>query len=533
MPDASPQMTVSLLGMLKAARLALPALLLLLGLLFSWGATALGLPFPGWPHLGAWLLVVTGFGLALIRLRRHLFLPLLAMQHALYHFNQGEPGVRIGNGRAGVLDGMAKDINSLIEELIELYDEMDDRVSRQTRRLAQKTASLKILYDAANSINQARNLDDLLIRFLRILKGMVNARAATVHLLTAEGKMRVVACLGLDNELKRERELLPIRLCRCGDALTPGDILCRRDPERCSADQGRRMFGPQELEAIDVPMSYHETLMGRYRLYVPKPGLGEREDELELLKAIGRHLGMAVAKQRSDEEAYRLSIVEERTAMAHELHDSLAQTLVSLRLQVRMLGETLDGEPVSDAARNELGRLASGLDEAHDELRELLNSFRAPLDERGLLPTLEKLVHRFREETGISVFLQTECPRSLLSSSEEMHLLRIVQESLANIRKHAKAHTVRVLLRCLRSGEYALLVEDDGIGFDQGDRKGRPGEHIGLSILEERARRLEGELRIESEAGEGTRVELTFRPRGHPGSTLNQGERFLARTANR
>jgi two-component system nitrate/nitrite sensor histidine kinase NarX len=497
--------------MLAAARLALPLGLIVAGLLVGWLTLMIDEGAGFRSQLPAWLLAVSGLLMALLRLHRYLFLPLLEMQSALYHFNLGEPGVRVGDGRSQVLDGMARDINSMIEELADLYDDMDNRVASQTKRLAQKTASLKILYDVANRINQASDLDDLLVRFLRILKEMVNARAATVRLLTQDGKMRIVACLGHDNQVKRESEILPIRLCRCGKGLTPADILCEQDPENCSVAQGRPMYGPDVIESIEVPMFYHEELMGMYTLYVPRFGLREREDEMELLKAIGRHLGMAVAKQRSDMEAHRLSLIGERTALAHELHDSLAQTLASLRFQVRMLGETLQEEQASSQAVDEAERLTNGLDEAHDELRELLNSFRAPVDERGLMPALEKLVMRFREQTGLAVFLQMDCPQAQLSSSEEMQLLRIIQESLANIRKHAKAQTVRVLLRCRRSGEYSLLVEDDGVGFDNAGRKGRPGEHIGLSILEERAQRLNGELRIDSEPGEGSRVELSFR----------------------
>jgi two-component system nitrate/nitrite sensor histidine kinase NarX len=465
-----------------------------------------------------------GLVVTLNRLHRYLFIPLVSMQNALYHFNQGTPGVRIGDGRSGVLDGMAKDINSLIEELADLYDDMDNRVARQTRRLAEKTASLKILYDIANSINEARNLDELLIRFLRVLKEMVNARAATVQLLTPAGRMRLVACLGLNDEIQRESEILPIRLCRCGVALTPGDILCEQDPEQCSKMQGRRMFGVGEMELIEIPLSYHEEVMGLYRLYVPRPGVSEREEEMQLLQTIGRHLGVAVAKQRSDEEAYRLSIMEERTTLAHELHDSLAQTLASLRFQVRMLSETLEQQDACVQAKNEVLRIRNGLDEAHTELRELLNSIRAPTDQRGLMPALEKLVQRFRLETGLAVFLQSECDQPMLSGGEEMQLLRIIQESLANIRKHAHAHTVRVLLRCRKAGDYVVLIEDDGVGFESATRKGRPGEHIGLSILEERARRLNGVLKIESEPGEGTRVELAFQAMGRqmdrPGGRL-------------
>ncbi len=118
----------------------------------------------------------------------------------------------------------------------------------------------------------------------------------------------------------------------------------------------------------------------------------------------------------------------------------------------------------------------------------------------------------FRQETGIATFMQRDCRHPIqMNANEEMQMLRIVQEALANIRKHAQAHTVRVLLRCREPGQYTLLVEDDGLGLEGPVRNGNPGEHIGLSIMEERARSLGAELRIESEPGEGTRVELVFR----------------------
>jgi two-component system nitrate/nitrite sensor histidine kinase NarX len=272
------------------------------------------------------------------------------------------------------------------------------------------------------------------------------------------------------------------------------------------------MFGPDEVERVSVPMWYHGDVLGFYHLFVDRPGIYDgREDVLDILNTIGGHLGMAVAKQRSDSEARRLSIIEERTSLAHELHDSLAQTLASLRFQVRMLEETLQDTGAADKAMREAQRIHNGLDEAHDELRELINSFRARLDERGLVPALGKLVERFNQETGIPAFFQPDCLKIDLDTNQEMQALRIVQESLANIRKHAKAHTVRVLLRCRGSGKYLILVEDDGVGFEGASPKGNPGEHIGLSIMQERARRIDGELSIESEPGEGTRVELIIR----------------------
>lgn len=109
--------------------------------------------------------------------------------------------------------------------------------------------------------------------------------------------------------------------------------------------------------------------------------------------------------------------------------------------------------------------------------------------------------------------MQIECPDLQLSPVSELQVLRIVREALNNVRKHSRAQTVRVLVRCESGGSYRILVEDDGvgIGIDEPAIDASPGEHLGLSIMHERARRISGDLRIESEPGEGTRISLSFR----------------------
>jgi two-component system nitrate/nitrite sensor histidine kinase NarX len=463
-------------------------------------------------QLSAVALSLFAFVVSLHRLRKELIRPLARLEESVSQVCAGEPGANLSLANTGVLGAMVRDLDGLNEELSELYEDMDSRVSRHTTRLAQKTASLKILYDVAASVNQAQNLEELLLRFLRVLKEMVNGVAASIRLEQPDGSMRVVGSIGVNNEVLREREMLPLALCVCGKALSPGDVLCHNPARYCVEKLRRVMYGGEAIEMVSVPLDYHGEILGMYQIYVKKPGISGREDILELLQTIGSHLGMAVAKQRSDYEARRLSIMEERTSLAHELHDSLAQTLASLRFQVRLLEDLLKQEGGREAAGKDVQRIRSGLDEAHTELRELLNSFRAPIDQRGLISALERQVERFGRETGVHVLFQNECREPNLSSAEEMQMLRVAQECLANIRKHAQAHTVRVMFSCRGKDNYALLIEDDGIGFEGAAKQGRPGEHIGLSIMEERARRLGGNLRIESEVGEGTRVELSYRP---------------------
>ena len=500
------------------ARLGVPLLVLGLGLLcgiLAAAATMLDLGQVRFTQqLSLWALVIAlvAFIVSLQRLRRELIRPLARLEESVAQVCAGEPGANLALENTGVLGSMVRDLDSLNEELSELYEDMDSRVSRHTTRLAQKTASLKILYDVAASVNQAQNLEELLLRFLRVLKEMVNGVAASVRLEQPDGSMRVVGSIGVNNEVLREREMLPLALCVCGKALSPGDVLCDNPARHCVGQLRRMMFGDDQIEMVSVPLDYHGEVLGRYQVYVKKPGISGREDILELLQTIGSHLGMAVAKQRSDYEARRLSIMEERTTLAHELHDSLAQTLASLRFQVRLLEDLLKQDGGQDAACKDVERIRGGLDEAHTELRELLNSFRAPIDQRGLVSALGRLVERFGRETGVHVLFQNQCREPNLTSAEEMQMLRVAQECLANIRKHARAHTVRVMFSCRGADNYSLLIEDDGVGFEGVAKQGRPGEHLGLSIMEERARRLGGNLRIESDVGEGTRVELSYRP---------------------
>lgn len=512
------------LQIVLSARLVWPLTLLLSGLCGSLLAGLLILFDVGAQDTLARLQLLTaiisivGFAAAVWQLLRQLLRPLVQLESSVGQVFQGEPGSseRLHLDDSGVLIGMMRDIEGLNTELSELYEDMEGRVHRQTRRLAQKTASLKILYDVAASINEADDLDDLLRRHLRVLKEMVNGLSASVRLCTSDDKLRLVAAIGLDNRLYREQEMLPLDLCPCGVPLSPADLVCANQARHCREMLHRTMFGPNEVDSIEVPLQHHGELLGKVDIVVRRPGITGREDIRELLTTIGSHLGMAVAKHRSDTEARRLTVVEERTALAHELHDSLAQTLVSLRFQVRMLDDSIRTQGDTIEARNDLLKIRNSVDEAHDELRELLASFRLRMDSRGLLPTLEDMLKQFGQETGVNTFFQRDCRDLNLNVSEEMQLLRVVQESLANIRKHAKAHTVRLLVACRSNGGVYFLVEDDGVGFDSSRTKGGTGEHIGLTIMEERLRRLGGELKIESEPGEGTRVEIVYQPKDRP-----------------
>jgi two-component system nitrate/nitrite sensor histidine kinase NarX len=489
-----------------------------------------------WLHLATSVLLIAGVVLlsfAFHLARRDLLAPLSQLHHWVVQMRNGELSARLPESGHPNFNQLYRDINALGERLESLSLDLQSEVEQQTHRIQQKTHSLEILYDVAANINAARDLEDLLTRFLHTLKDVVDARAGTVRMLTDDGNMQLIASSGLSQAVVQQEQLIGVDRCLCGKAAQTGDVYALDNMQSCGQFAGRPFFENDNVEMIAVPLRYRGKTLGVYNLFTSQRGLVEQEDMKNLLTSIGHHLGMAIEKSRLDEEANLLSIMEERTRLANELHDSLAQSLASLKFQVRVLDETLHSGKEA-ALWQELERIENSLDEAYTELRELIAHFRAPVDKRGLIPAIQQAVERFRRNSRISTFLQLEWDNAALPAEVEIQVLRIVQEALANIRKHSEANTVRVLMRAGRKGgDYMVLIEDDGIGFQDKTVTGGPGEHLGLKILQERAARIGGKLKIESESGEGTRVILRFpQPREEPPANHTVTVELPERAAN-
>jgi two-component system nitrate/nitrite sensor histidine kinase NarX len=444
--------------------------------------------------------------LLMYQVRYHLLVPLAQLYAWALRMCDGDLSARIPTPQAGRFAKLTFHINRLSEALEKLANEMDDAVWAQTERLHYQNQSLETLYEVAATINTCDELDELLERATKCLMNTVDATAAVIRLRDDDGKLQVQKRVGFDR--------VDISLV---DSST---LLAKRDAALESRFEGdgvpedvqihNRSDDTDDVSVMIVPLRYQQKVLGTLSLYSQGPLDEDNAEAPKLFDNVGKHLGMAVAKARLDEESRKLSLIRERNSLAHELHDSLAQTLAGIGFQVRMLAETL-GDVEAPAAQREVVRIQNSLEEAHTELRELIANFRSPADAMGIVPALEELTERFKKESGIATYLQIECPDVQLSPVSELQVLRIVREALNNVRKHSQAQTVRVLVRCVSGGTYRILIEDDGIGIGKPTLDVKPGERLGLSIMHERARRISGDLRIESEPGEGTRIFLSFR----------------------
>ena len=383
------------------------------------------------------------------------------------------------------------------------------------RTVEPKTRSLELLYDVAASINVSRDLDDLLVRFINTLSDTLGAVAASIRLTDDNGQLRLVTSFGVDPGQLSGPADLSADHCVCGKVMQQGHLQEQIDIERCCECCGiiaEDFPDKRDLRMVVVPLQYRNHVFGVLALYVEQNKLAVHEDIVVLLTSLGQHLGMAIERAGLDKETERLSRYEERTSLAHELHDSLAQTLASLRFQIRTLDETMH-QGRESAVWEKLEGVETSIDEAYMELRELIARFRAPIvDHAGLAPSIEKIVQRFKQSSGILTFFYNDLGDEQLPEGIQPQVVRIVQEALTNVRKHSQATAVRVMIRKDKQGHYRVLIEDDGIGFDlpASRRPASGGEHIGLAVMRERAEQINGELRVESEVGEGTRVHLTF-----------------------
>ena len=230
--------------------------------------------------------------------------------------------------------------------------------------------------------------------------------------------------------------------------------------------------------------------------------IGELADDINRLSEWLESL----AEERERELQAQQQRLEERTQLANELHDSLAQTLASLKFQIRVLDDTLRQDNEA-AIWQEMERIESSIDEANVELRELITYFRLPMDGSGAVSAIEKTISRFRLTSSVKVVLQNHWPVVELSGEMERQIVRIVQEALANVRKHSDADMVRVLLDHDENTR-RVLIEDDGVGMNLDINP--PDNRFGLTIMRERAVGIGATLQIDSEPGEGTRIVLNL-----------------------
>lgn len=396
------------------------------------------------------------------------------------------------------LEGSTKCSTCWGEEELELAQFNDPSGDQNTLRVLQ-TVSLVV----SRAPELARTLNQVLDRLLSLTK----ADTGAIHLADGEKDLRLVASRGLSERFWQAECRIPMNACLCGRAAYGDDPLVVDD---LASDP--RLDRPACLDErigalVAVPFRSRGRTFGLLTLYAAQPGAFSDIDR-ELLRAIGLQLGSAVDNAVWGANMRERAVASERHVIAGELHDGVAQSLAYLNLQVRRAQDLLDRGATEDVAR-ELSSIRSVVQSTYDDVRQLLADFRiAPTAPGAFGAALRRQLDALEQSAGLRAELVGEDHAAELSFGQQAEVFRIIQEALANVRKHAGAATVRVT--CERGDGWCTVhVKDDGVGFDLARLGDASGRHVGTSIIRERAARLRGRVVIESHPGQGTTVSVS------------------------
>ncbi|HJV27565.1 MAG TPA: type IV pili methyl-accepting chemotaxis transducer N-terminal domain-containing protein [Aromatoleum sp.] len=397
--------------------------------------------------------------------------------------------------------------NRMAVHLQGLYETLEERVAAKTRSLEEKNRELEILYDIGAFLREPNDVDSLCRGFLQRVQTTLGASASSARLLDP-GSQNLCLTVhdGLDQKFVAREAVLECGECICGEAARRGSsLVCEmREPAPLLTLSACRKAGFEVVSATTI--TANKQTLGLYNLFFRDPRPFTDSDRL-LLETLGQQLGIAIENQRLQASGRELAVSEERNLLARELHDSIAQGLAFMNLQVQMLDDALKRND-EGAARDTLAMLRQGVQESYDDVRELLVHFRTRVAQQDLAAAITATLRRLAEQTGIATDLELAGDAAPLDPEAETQVLYIVQEALSNVRKHASARSVKVSMQRGVEG-LAVIVRDDGVGFDLADRSATAQDsHIGLQIMRERALRIGGRFAVRSSSGEGTEVRL-------------------------
>ncbi|HGY5078369.1 TPA: nitrate/nitrite two-component system sensor histidine kinase NarX [Citrobacter gillenii] len=370
-------------------------------------------------------------------------------------------------------------LNNMSEELAESYAVLEQRVQEKTAGLEHKNQILSFLWQANRRLHSQVPLCE---RLSPVLNGLQNLT------LLHDIELRVYDLEDEDNH----QEFTCQSNVSCDEK---GCHLCPRGT----------------LPAIDGGITLKWRLTDAHTQYgillatLPH-GRHLSHDQQQLVDTLVEQLTATLALDRQQERQQQLIVMEERATIARELHDSIAQSLSCMKMQVSCL--QMQGEALPENCRDLLSQIRNELNTSWVQLRELLTTFRLQLTEPGLRPALEASCLEYSARFGFTVKLDYRLPPRLVPSHQAIHLLQIAREALSNALKHS--HADDVVVTVVQNGKQVkLTVQDNGCGVPENAER---SNHYGMIIMRDRAQSLRGDCRVRRRETGGTEVAVTFIP---------------------
>lgn len=428
--------------------------------------------------------------------------PLSKLRDGLRKIESGDFGARVQVDSQDEFGQVANGFNGMAKRLQSMYLGLEAQVEAKTRHIEAQRARIETLYDVSAFLAGADSIEVLSKGFSQRVREAMKADAVAVRWSDeANQRYLMLASDCLPQDMADDERSLLAGACACGnlkpDARTRVIPIQNHDqaPVRHCAKVGYQTL-------VSVPIRLQDRLIGEIDLFFrSKENL--RPDEVELLDALASHLASALEGLRAAALEREAAASEERALLARELHDSIAQSLAFLKIQVQLLRTATQRER-PDQMKTALDELDIGLQESVNDVRELLVHFRTRTNTDDIEAALQETLLKFKQQTGLHSSLHVHGQGLPLPSDVQVQVLHVVQEALSNIRKHAKAQQVGV--QVFKGAQWKFVIEDDGVGFLHTDYD--QSTHVGLSIMRERAERIGAKVQVNSTPTEGTTVSL-------------------------
>ncbi|MEI7347610.1 nitrate/nitrite two-component system sensor histidine kinase NarX [Dickeya chrysanthemi] len=414
-------------------------------------------------------------------LRRRLLAPWRKLVSMAQAIGQGEFHQRVTPRSHDEMGTLAQALNNMSDELSAMYRDLEQRVAEKTADLQQKNDTLAFLYRASRRLHTNAPLCSRLLPVLDELSALMPLSSIQLQLYEDNHQALV----------------------------TPSSQTVIPNPDTCPDSDCQRCahFSSAHAASEGKPVSWNlHDKRGHYGVVLARLPAHQHltPDQHQLLNTLLEQLTSTLALERQSSHQQQLMLMEERTTIARELHDSIAQSLSCLKIQVSCL--QMQHTALTPEIQQQLDAMRDEINTAYRQLRELLTTFRLKLSESGLLAALRATVDEFSQRLGYAIVLDYQLPPQAVSAHQGIHLLQIVREALSNTYKHAQATAVSITL-CQQQGYIELRVCDNGIGISDNHRR---TNHYGLIIMRDRARSLHGDCTIQRLASGGTEVCVRF-----------------------
>ena len=431
--------------------------------------------------------------------------PLQRLRQGLQRIEQGDFQVRVDDRADDEFGDVAAGFNHMADRLQALYQSLEAKVMDKTRDLEAQRSRLAALYEVSSFLTEAHTLEELAQGFAQKIRRLAHADAAAVR-WTDEASQRylMLASDCLPQELVEEERCLVPGSCACGQPMA--NARTRVIPIISADDRllgGCAKAGYSSL--VSVPIRLQQRVLGEVDLFY-RHEVSLSPDERGLFDTLAGHLANAVENLRTEALVREAAVSEERAMLARELHDSIAQSLAFMKIQLSLLRAAVlrsDREQMVSS----VDEIDAGVKESLQDVRELLVHFRTRTNSDQIEQALHATLKKFEHQSGLKTHLQMRGHGVALPSDVQLQVLHVLQEALSNVRKHAQAS--QVWLEVDKGPPWTFSVRDDGRGFEVAMLHGE-GTSFGLEIMRERAERIGATVSVTSTPGRGTQVTLTL-----------------------